>query len=116
MNGIALTVPICPLSRDWENNDGKRCSRTQIPLCTAHAVTIHKSQGATLLKTVVDIGTKEFAAGINFVGLSRVRNFRDLASLKFLWPRLNNLRNSVGFKNRILELERIQSLGVRTNY
>ena len=53
------TVPIIPLRRTWSNS-GVQCSRLQLPLKLAWAVTIHKSQGLTLNKVVVDIGKKEF--------------------------------------------------------
>lgn len=45
----------------------------------AHAITIHKSQGLTLDKIVVDIGAQERAIGLSYVALSRVRTVDDLA-------------------------------------
>ena len=66
------TVPITPLRRSWSSS-GSSCSRLQLPLKLAWAVTIHKSQGLTLHKAVVDIGKKEFCAGLTFVTISRVR-------------------------------------------
>ena len=47
------TVPITPLRRSWSASSSS-CSRLQLPLFWA--VTIHKSQGLTLDKVVVDIG------------------------------------------------------------
>ena len=63
------TVPITPLRRSWFTS-ATQCSRLQLPLKLAWAVTVHKSQGLTLDKVVVDIGRKEFCAGLSFVSCS----------------------------------------------
>ena len=65
------TVPITPVQRTWSSS-GVQCSRLQIPLKLAWAVTIHKSQGLTLDKAVINIGKKEFSSGLTFVACSRV--------------------------------------------
>ena len=57
------TVPITPIRRAWSSS-GIQCSRLQLPLKLAWAVTIHKSQGLILDKVVIDIGDKEFSAGL----------------------------------------------------
>ena len=49
------TVPITPMRRTWSASGGQ-CSRLQLPLKLAWAVTIHKGQGLTLVKTAVDVG------------------------------------------------------------
>lgn len=71
------TVPITPLRRTWFSS-GSQCSRLQLPLKLAWAVTIHKSQGLTLDKVVIDVGKREFKSGLPFVACSRVRNLSDL--------------------------------------
>ena len=57
------TVPIIPLKHTWSNS-GVQCSRLQLPLKLAWAVVIHKSQGFTLNKVVIDVGKKEFSCGL----------------------------------------------------
>jgi ATP-dependent exoDNAse (exonuclease V) alpha subunit len=44
---------------------------TQYPLMLSWAVTIHKSQGKTFNKVIVDMGTGAFAHGQTYVALSR---------------------------------------------
>ena len=71
------TVPITPLCRSWSSS-GVQCSHLQLPLKLAWAVTIHKSQGLTLDKVVIDVGKREFSTGLTFVACSRVRRLQDL--------------------------------------
>ena len=46
----------------------------QLRLCWA--ITMHKSQGQTLDKAVIDLGPKEACTGLTFVCLSRAHEFR----------------------------------------
>ena len=48
---------------------------TQYPIRLAWAVTIHKSQGKTFDRVVIDIGRGAFAHGQVYVALSRCTNF-----------------------------------------
>src|ERR1043166_943208 len=67
-------VPIASIKRSWEGKNETTCSRLQVPiLCLAWAIIVHKSQGLTLEKAKIDIGSKKFVAGLMFVPLSRVR-------------------------------------------
>lgn len=50
----------------------------QYPLKLAWAITIHKSQGLTFEKIIVDFGDGAFASGQAYVALSRCRNFETL--------------------------------------
>ena len=56
----------------------KSLSRTQLPFSLAWAITIHKSQGATYDKAIVNIGEKEFHLGLTYVAFSRVRSLDGL--------------------------------------
>jgi len=71
------TIPITPLRCTWFSTN-KQCSRLQIPLKLAWAITLHKSQGMTLDKVVIDVGKKEFSSGLTYVACSRVRQINDI--------------------------------------
>lgn len=53
-------------------------SFTQYPLKLAWAITIHKSQGKTFDKVIIDIGRGTFAHGQVYVALSRCTNFKGI--------------------------------------
>ncbi|MBR5904470.1 MAG: AAA family ATPase [Alphaproteobacteria bacterium] len=69
----------------------------QFPLVLGYAMTIHKSQGKTLNKVVIDISRGAFAHGQTYVALSRTRYAKDMHIV-------NPLRQSdIIFDKRILD-------------
>ena len=72
-----------------------------LPLVLAWAITIHKSQGATLPRAVLNVGPVERQLGIFFVVISRVRS---LLGLAFAHPvdaeRLPKVANHAGMPFR----------------
>ena len=88
-------VPISPVDTTWQ--DGGTQVRTQLPLRLCWAITMHKSQGQTLDKAVIDLGPREACTGLTFVCLSRAKRLVEPMSFN----RIGNLGNSSTMKARL---------------
>lgn len=67
----------------------------QYPLKPAWALTIHKSQGLTFNKVIIDIGRGAFAGGQTYVALSRCRSLDGITLINPITPRDIYIRNDI---------------------
>ena len=106
-------IPIPPITSEWQSTKGHH-SRQQIPLLPRHAITIHKSQGQTLQKAVIDIGKAELSAGCTFVALSRVKSLEDILIQPMSFERLQAIARAKYLQDRKDEELRLQHLATST--
>jgi len=77
-NGVRRVVyPVCQDTELGDPSPFSVIARTQIPLLPAWAITIHKSQGLTLERAVVNLD-RIFEPQMIYVALSRLRTLRGL--------------------------------------
>ena len=69
---INKSFPVVPIQRSWSDR-GINYSRLQLPLTVAHAITIHKAQGMTLPRVVIEIGKQEYSAGLTYVAFCTLK-------------------------------------------
>ncbi len=65
-------VPVFPVVRQFDFK-GAACSRTQFSVRLAYAITVHKRQGLTLQKAVLNLNCREHCLGLSYVAVSRVK-------------------------------------------
>ena len=68
-------VPIFRSRREFFRG-GTTLARTQFPLTVSYAVTVHKAQGMTVDRAVLNLAVPDFALGLSYVALSRVKTLR----------------------------------------
>ena len=75
--------------KEWKSENVPGISVFQIPLILAWGITIHKAQGLTLDKAIIDIGKDLFEAGQMYVALSRIKSLEGVYLKEF---NINNLK------------------------
>jgi ATP-dependent DNA helicase PIF1 len=74
-NGLEMTINY----HTWVSDNIPGIGVSQIPLILSWAITIHKSQGATLERCIIDIGDAVFEAGQSYVALSRIKSLEGVS-------------------------------------
>jgi len=100
-----LVVPILRVRQDFMVGTNS-CSRAQFPLLVSYAITVHKSQGITLYKVFCNIYAPEFAAGLSYVAVSRVKT---LGGLMFENP----FRPQQGLPRVVVKCYKVEASGPR---
>jgi len=72
----------------WESDKIPGIGVSQIPLILAWALTIHKSQGASMDTAEIDVGSGIFECGQTYVALSRVKTLSGLYLTSFDFKRI----------------------------
>lgn len=91
VEGLVTIWPDCSISEKGYQKPYSLLLRTQIPLLAGWALTIHKAQGMTLEKAIVNVGAC-FQCGMAYVALSRVKT---LGGLRVDGLRASNFNHAV---------------------
>lgn len=81
--------------------------RQMLPIILCWAVTVHKLQGTTLGRAVIDLGKRNFAKGQVYVALSKVKSVEDIV-LSDLDP--SKLLNKPHDERALAEMQRLRNL------
>jgi ATP-dependent DNA helicase PIF1 len=77
--------------------------RTQFPIVVAYALSIHKLQGSTLDRVVIDIGEDIFEAGQTYVALSRCKSLQGIYLINFDPLKVKVDKETVEYEDKFME-------------
>jgi ATP-dependent DNA helicase PIF1 len=109
MPNVPKCVPITPITASWNSSSGSYHYRRELPLRLAWAMTIHKSQGQTLPKAVINLGDRETSLGLTLVATSRVKRMEDLVISPMAFSRLEKVNNKKELPLLLQEMQRLQN-------
>ena len=99
LDGIGPTQ-IDTITRNFDSKKGLIISRRMVPLILSWAVSIHKTQGITLEKEVIDLDCFDY--GMEYVAFSRLKSLNGLALSSINYKRFIN--NNITSPNALIEI------------
>ena len=72
LEDVPKSVPVVPMRKEFAIGK-KRHWRKMLPIILGYALSIHKLQGATCERVILNPGDKEFSLGLMLVGASRTK-------------------------------------------
>jgi ATP-dependent DNA helicase PIF1 len=104
-----------PFDAESAFNPRSNSTRKQFPIRLSYAITVHKAQGETLSKGVIDFGVSEKSLGSSYVQLTRFKKFSQFCILPFSFDRITKvIKNSLSLKPRMIEEDRLDKLSLKT--
>ena len=95
--------PVGPIERAWTERKTVY-QRQMLPLVPAYGISIHKSQGQTLGRVVINLGPKDFAPGLTYTALTRARGLHAMAFDPMPdMDRFNKVVRSKGFRAQLAD-------------
>ena len=110
-NGIEMVM----IRNIWQSEKIPGIGVSQVPLILAWALTIHKSQGATLDAAEIDVGSGIFECGQTYVALSRVKSLDGLYLTSFDATKIRINKKVKEFYDN-LSLNQVENSGIETTY
>ena len=107
LDAFSRSVAIPVAEHEWVDNS-EVYNRKKFPLMLSWAYTIHKSQGKTLDKAIIDLGTTEKCSEMTLVALSRVRKIRHLLLRLFSYERLKKINKAKQLQSIRNTIQRLQ--------